>query len=313
MIVSIQSDSGAYVYGIFRDANELVANGISTEIYQDGHWANYVNVATEQGTSGHYQITVPSYLFSGSTFVEFYQKVGTDPAVGDTWLGSHNFTIPGASVTPTVSSDLVIRLRTLAKDTATSNLISGETLKPKPDGSRKKFFLDNKLMVTGSVYVTNGSGDANFRLQTGFSLDLSNGLVTFSVAPTANQNPFYADYNFYWFSDDDHATFLAQAAPHVSEEDPDDVQNGLLPALMQYALYYFYMARAEQFAHRYASSGGMASQSVDKVVESFMKLAATAKKSADDFRDMFYKKLGQQNEPATAIVTYKIDPFTPRR
>lgn len=313
MIITIDTTPGLNVYAFFRNSSDDISNGSAFETFVEANWQDYAVEAPEQDNSGHYVVSSPAFLVSNASYVcTFYQRLGATPAVGDIALGSHNFQIePSSSVV--VSADLIDRMRTLANDTDISNEIRQETMKPKPDGSRTKFFINNTPVVAGSVYVTAGSGDINFRKQSGFSVDLTTGIITFLVAPTLNVSPFEADYNFNWFSDTEYASFLTQAAYQVSASDPDDVIDGLQPALFQFALYYYWMARATQFAHRYASTGGMASQNVDEVTKNFAKLAEMAKKAGEEFRQQYYEKLGQRAQPATSVVNYGIDPYTPIR
>lgn len=213
---------------------------------------------------------------------------------------------------------LITNLRILGQDTPTSNLINRENLKPNPDGTRTKFYVDNKPIVgtdsdTNSVYVTSGNTDAGFRSQSGFTVDLANAIITFAVAPANGVTPFVADYNFYWFSDTDYTEFLNEASKQCSASDPTQVQTGLEPAMMQFALYYYWMRRATQWANKYSSTGGLASQSADQVAKNFHMLAKEAWAAGEKERLEFYKNQGQNVKAATSVINYGIDPYTPIR
>jgi hypothetical protein len=213
----------------------------------------------------------------------------------------------------TTMADLIQRMRTFADDSPSANYIRGETLKPKPDGTRLRFFLDHQNIAKDSIFITNGSGEANYRMASGFNADLSNGIVTFDVAPGVGVNPFEADYNFFWFTDADHENFLNNGAIYLGYSNPLSVIAGLVPAMLQFGLHHYWIRRASHYAHKYASSGGMASHSVDVVSKEFHALANSAWDKGVQFRDDYYKRLGQRSAPASAAPAFGIDPFTPIR
>ena len=216
----------------------------------------------------------------------------------------------------TTTAALITSIRTKGNDTSTSNLVLGESPvgqgNQKNDGSNTHFRLQNTNLVTGSVYVTINT---SYRATTGFTMDLVNGLVVFASAPAANANPFYIDYNFQWFTDTDYTDFITDATRDLgySYVDPTTVPDTLIPALEQYALYYYWTRRASRYAHKYSSSGGSAGQQVDVVTENFLSLAKMAKKCGVDLRDDYYKKQGRQYDPASGTVTYQFDPMSPIR
>ena len=210
-------------------------------------------------------------------------------------------------------TDLISALRGFADDSPSANYIRGETLKPKPDGTRVRFFLDYQNIAKNSVYITMGTGESNYRLSSGFSVDEANGIVTFDTAPAANLNPFEADYNFLWFNDNDYQGFLNNAAIFLGSPNALAVIPGLQPAMYQFGMYHYWLRRASHYAHKYASTGGMASHSVDVVPKMFKDLAESAWNKGIQFRDDYYKRLGQREAPAANAENYAIDPFTPIR
>ena len=210
-------------------------------------------------------------------------------------------------------ADLITKMRMFADDSPSANYIRGETLKPKPDGVRVRFFLDYQNIAKDSVFITKGAGEANYRLTTGFTLDLQNGIVTFDVAPVSGVSPFEADYNFLWFTDADYQNFLNNSAIYLGSPDAISVIAGLQPAMYQFGMHHYWIRRASHYAHKYASTGGMASHSVDVVTKNFKDLAESAWEKGIQFRDDYYKRLGQREAPASTSEAYAIDPFTPIR
>lgn len=86
-ILELISQSGQTVYATVHDSTGKLANGVSTEVYNGSNWATYVVALTEQGTTGYYLGTFPSYLTAGKYTLVFYQQPGS-PAVGDPVIGS---------------------------------------------------------------------------------------------------------------------------------------------------------------------------------------------------------------------------------
>jgi hypothetical protein len=228
---------------------------------------------------------------------------------------------------------LISTLRSLGNDTPASNSIRQEVPIGKTDSINVNFRLQNWPVVSGSVYLTIGTtlgfglgpyggvpfggatGGIVFRTQTGFTVDLANGIITMADGgvPVPNIQPFEFDYNYYWFSDSEYTEFMAQAVLALGIIDPTLVPTGLIPSLLQYALHYYWMRRSSQYAHKYNSSGGTAGHSVEVVTKAFEKLAADAWAAAPLLRDDYYKKQGRQFQPSSGTATYKIDPFTPIR
>lgn len=215
---------------------------------------------------------------------------------------------------------LIASLRTLASDNTDSNVIYGEKIGDTQflvDGTNRLFRLRNVPLVganagVGNVYLTRPG--TSYRIQTGFTItDVANGIITFTVAPTANES-IYADYNYYYFSDAKYTEFLNEAASNLllnATDDPTTVVAGLIPAMMQYALALFFKARASQYQSRYSSSGGEAGQSVESVASGYAKLAAAAEKRGDTMRQAFYENQSQNFSPGVAVANYRIDPITP--
>jgi len=213
----------------------------------------------------------------------------------------------------TALATLITELRILANDSPSANYIRGETLKPRPDGTRKNFYLDYQNIVPNSVFITAGAGDANYRQTSGFTVDGANGIVVFDSAPLVGVNPFEADYNYNWFRDADHQEFLVNGSKLIGYPTPESVIAGLASAMLHFGLYFYWLRRAASYAHKYSSTGGLAAQQVDVVTGNFKSLAKMAWDMGTKFRDDYYKRLGQREAPSSTKVAYGIDPFTPIR
>lgn len=309
MYKSIDTDSGLGTLNARIWLDGQIGNNVSSafEAFSAGSVANYNIAAPEQGTgSGRYTALVPAWLPPNLYTMVFY-----DPSSGlELGTVTCDTRSPAAlTVTPsTALSALISSLRTLANDTITDNFVAEETLKPRADAARTKFRMANRNIVSGSVYVTYGS---NFRVQTGFTMDLVNGIVTFSSPPAIGD--ISIDYNHQWFTDADYTEFLTEGGRNLSVTDPSTIAVGIAPALLQFGLHYFFNRRATQYAHRYASTGGQAGQSVQSVTDAFRKLAKAAWDQAMGLRDDYYKNQGKNLKPASATIRYGFDSFTPRR
>jgi len=190
-----------------------------------------------------------------------------------------------------------------------------ETPKGVNDGTNTRFRLQNPILIaTNKIWW---SSTSTYRSQTGITIDDANiGAITISPAPAQGTTnaPFYLDYYFYWFTDTDYTEFLNDAARDLlAVSDPTTVADALIAALLEYALGYFYQARASQYLHRYSSSGGQAGQSVQSVAQGFFKAADSAFLKAKGIRDDYYKRQGQREAPSSGILNYGISPITPPR
>lgn len=82
------AQSGQTLYATIHDNAAKLANGVSTEVYNGSNWSTYVNSLTEQGNTGYYVGTWPTYLTSGKYSICFYQQQGGSPALGDPNIGN---------------------------------------------------------------------------------------------------------------------------------------------------------------------------------------------------------------------------------
>jgi hypothetical protein len=229
-------------------------------------------------------------------------------------------------------TQLITSLRALAGDSLDSKVIFSENLGGSDylsfpvDGVNTVFRLKSVPLsdVAGTPVYTwltiIGTGAVS-RTHAGFTItDQKNGIITFTVAPNpGNATPnagVYLDYNYIWFTDDKYTEFLNQAAQDTmagTATDPTTIVDGLTQAMLQYALSYFWMARASLYAEQYESTGGDASERVQTVTQAYMALAKNAKAQGDDKRKMFYQRQGQRDLPSSQDGNVNFDPISPIR
>ncbi len=95
-ITELITQSGQTVYCTIHDNAAKLANGSSTEVFNSSNWSTYVNTLAEQGTTGYYTGTFPSYLAAGKYTVVFYQQSGGSATVGDPVIGSGQIYFDGS-------------------------------------------------------------------------------------------------------------------------------------------------------------------------------------------------------------------------
>ena len=208
------------------------------------------------------------------------------------------------------SAAQITSLRTLVDDSVTSKQARAETPQNARDGARKVFQLLHYPIVASSVYLTTG---ATIRTQTGYTVDLVNGLLTFTVAPTGLESPWYVDYYWQWLPDSAFTEFLDNASYDIGFNPTIAVPIGLTNAFNNYGAYHFYKAMAAKYAWRFNSAGGGQGQNVDVVTQNWRKLADEAKTEGDSMKAEFYKRHGAREAPAIGTASMSIDPFTPMR
>lgn len=94
-ITELITQSGQVVYCTIHDSAARVANGVSTEVYNGSNWSTYVNTLSEQGQTGYYSGTFPSYLTAGKFTIVFYQQPGGSATLGDPVIGSSSLYFDG--------------------------------------------------------------------------------------------------------------------------------------------------------------------------------------------------------------------------
>lgn len=311
---SLFNDRGLVnVYAVFHSAQQ-VWNGSAFVNYSHGSDSLYANAMTDANGTGYYTVLFPEAIVTNGSypFTIYVQTGGSPDLTLDTLLGSGNIDVPSTpSSIPVATAELIDRLRILANDYSDSNRIyfeSGAMPNP-PDGTRTMFKLQNSNITIGSVYA---SYDTTVRTQAGFTINYQDGIITFSSAPAADSGLTF-DYTFEFYTDTDYTEFLNEAAAILVYDDPDDVVAGLIPSLMQFGLYSFFIKRAASYAYRFASSGGTASEQVSTVTGEFQKLAQIAFKRGEVLRDNYYNRAGRQKAPGFSQSRVRMDPYTPRR
>lgn len=232
---------------------------------------------------------------------------------------------------------LTTSLRALTGDSLDAKVIFSEQLggADQPafpvDGSNTTFRLKNAPLSDGNsagsadtvytwVTIVGTGATVRSRLHTLFTVtDYVNGIIHFVSAPNpGSATPaagVYVDYNYVWFSDAKYLEFLNQAANMTlaGVVDATQIPEGLAEAMLQYAVGYFWKARASQYADRYQSSGGDAGEQVQTVTQAFLALAKEAQSRGDYLKKDYYQSQGQQNLPSSQDSNVNFDPITPLR
>lgn len=227
---------------------------------------------------------------------------------------------------------LITSLRALASDSLDSKVIFSEQLGGSDylafpvDGVNTVFRLKSAPLSDQAgtpvyTWLTIIGTGAVSRVHTGFTItDPVNGIITFNTAPNPGSGTpnagVYLDYNYLWFTDAKHTEFLNNAAQDTfagTTTDPTTIVDGLTQAMFQYALSYFWKARASLYAEQYESTGGDASERVQTVTQAYLALAKDAKTQGDNKRMMYYQRQGQRDEPSSQDGNVNFDPITPIR
>jgi hypothetical protein len=208
------------------------------------------------------------------------------------------------------TSAQITAVRIKVDDTATSHQARAEIPQNERNSSCTVFQVLYYPIVASSVYLTTGT---TIRTQTGFTVDATNGLLTFATAPTGSENPWYVDYYWQWMTDTDMSAFLDQASYDIGYSPTSTIPDGLTNAFTMFAAAHFYERMAAKYASRFNSSGGGQGQSVDVVTQNYKKLADNAISQAEKMKTAYYTRHGQREAPATATNAPTIMPYTPIR
>lgn len=219
---------------------------------------------------------------------------------------------------------LIAKIRLGADDPATGQLGSMDTPDGRRDGANTLFKLHATNILSGTIngqqcgpWYTYGTGLV--RSLTGFTLsDAINGYVAITAPPDASTTfPFFFDYSFLWFQDADYTTMIDEATEELGYALGTATPEGLYPALISLVLWRYWRRRASQWAIRYGSSAGGASDTVKSVCEEFRALAKDARDAAMNQKTgqiVFYMRAsGQRDRPSSYTVTQGISPRTPPR
>ena len=229
---------------------------------------------------------------------------------------------------------LTTSLRILTHDAPDDKVIFSEQLGGSDmpafpvDGSNKVFRLKSVPLadvtgIAGAALYTwltiRGTGAVQ-RTHAGFKIDdPANGIVEFTVAPNpGSTNPtdgVYFDYNYFWFSDVKYQEFLNQAANMTvaGVVDATQIVEGLIEAMLQYGVAYFWKARASAYGDKIESTGGDASNRPQTVTQAFLALAKEAQSRGDFLKLDYYKRQGQRELPSSQDGNVNFDPISPMR
>lgn len=209
-------------------------------------------------------------------------------------------------------TELIARLRNESDDTATGKPKMGDTPYGDRNGVNTVFRLSYPNPVTGSIYLTYGT---TIRSASGFTvLDGPGGIIQMTAAPDSGATqPFYFDYYYQWFLDDDLQKMIDGATEDLGGVAGTDLPAGLYSSQVQFALARFWKRRASRFAEFYATTGGGASASPESVTTQFLNLAKSATNEGIRLMNAYYTRHGGRQAPASGTITHVISPYTPKR
>jgi hypothetical protein len=92
-ILKCNSQSGQTIYAVIHDAAGKYWNGSSFEVFNSANWATYLNLLTEDGTTGYYKATFPAAIAAGYYDYIYYAST----TYGDTNIGGNIIYFDGTS------------------------------------------------------------------------------------------------------------------------------------------------------------------------------------------------------------------------
>lgn len=144
--------------------------------------------------------------------------------------------------------------------------------------------------------------------------DVSTGEFNLSAAP-ADGSELRCTYYYQWFLDSELDGFLKDAARFVAAgETIGNTIEQLRQAALQYAAYDAYQKLALRWAQRLSEVYRLEDEVDGKAAENpFFKLATACRKCAMDLRDDYYKRQGQQFQPAYGFSMGNVQDTVPKR
>jgi hypothetical protein len=149
-----------------------------------------------------------------------------------------------------------------------------------------------------------------------YTVNAANGQIIFGSAPSAGAL-LEVTYNFNWYADSEYYEFIVNAfqvctgSPATGSTIADRadaamllMSDALMDALKQFVGWAFNERRADEYAHRFASSAAGQSTNIDVVTTNFGKLAERFYKRGVELRDGVYTRRGQQKEPGAAVGSF---------
>lgn len=168
--LTTQGTSGSVVYGIgFCLGQVLRVSSAALETYNASSYSAYVITMTEQGVSGRFFGSIPVGTPAGDYDFYFYQRDGSSPAEGDTYIGNESVHWSGTAVTSDSSViDNGVALISLNELKAYLRLTSSNensilsTLLNAASQWVRNYVKRNLVQATYTEYY---SGDGSFELQ----------------------------------------------------------------------------------------------------------------------------------------------------
>lgn len=211
----------------------------------------------------------------------------------------------------------VADLRTLLSDGEADRYCRRKKVFGRQNGSNKTFFTFEFRRVTDftsteeplTVYV-NGSA-------AGITADdPGTGFFTLATAP-ANNDILEATYYYQWFTDAELTAFLTSAVRWLGlGTDPSTLDDGLVPAALQYAAKDAYYKMALRWRERASTAFMLEDAPRKEAIEAATGFEALVKSSyamAKELRNDFYGRQGQANAPVFGVAFGSVRPVTPRR
>lgn len=213
-------------------------------------------------------------------------------------------------------------LRSLLSDGAADRSARRKKVFGKIDGTNATFYTFEFRRVTDFTTATSPLGVfLNGVAVSVASDDPASGFFTLSVAPAINNGAvgavIEASYYYQWFTDAELTGFLSNAVRWLGlGTDPSVLDDGLVPAALQYAAKDAYYKMALRWRERAATAFQLEDAPRKDAIEAatgFEALVDKSYKMAKELRDDYYGRQGQANAPAFSAAFGCVRPVTPRR
>lgn len=220
-------------------------------------------------------------------------------------------------------ANVILDARALVGDGLTDNLVRDENLNNSDignvvDGTNKIFSVTNfpvsPFASSGGVQVVVADGSVLPVVQ--YTVNEPLGTITTNSSP---QISIYASYYFFLMNDVSWTTFVKTGIERINAStgnpllDIQQVQEGLLPAVYQYACAAWAQRMSGQTGLWYNQRLQERDEQRDLISAKFRTLSKQMFDNGDKARDDFYKGNGSQNKAAFKIVQHPARSWTPSR
>ena len=217
-------------------------------------------------------------------------------------------------------TNAILELRTKLNDRSTDKLRANKLCFGETDGTNKLFKTLEFRRVTDFTIASSPEGvyvDGVRVASSGIAVDLTGtGFFEFVNPPTSNSR-IEATYFIQWFLDYELDEFLKTASRWLGFGDNyENVDDGLIPAILSYAAAEAYQKLALKYAESLADTfmvQGAPAENVRTPVDYYRKLSEDFRKEAEERRDNFYRRQGQSLSPLYGIIKGKISKVTPNK